>query len=494
MGTLVLRNELGSLETGLKDLKRSRLMGIQEYKDMYLAIEKHHRNLKLAHLTGQAKDLQVQAEQDTKFYQILLKMMNEVKLLRTGQQKDSLMKVFTWFKANKHTLHTGPHFGKSYQLKEASEVVKKAKGSTQQSSPKKSKVVTTEMAKEEEEKKPITRLESAEGMRRFFQSVTPSTQPNDPETPKNFFNFDLPSNKDYVNEYLTSRFFQAGEISGIGRPSTLETPSHRAYMNDQVPSDRTTAMERFINSPSLYDGPDLELQRLASSLGDLDDVPPELPSHHQEEEEHDSLDSQRYIESVTVDSRYQDEEDGFEVDESGPADIDMELPEMRRKLSREQTMSASFRAAVSAPTHEDQFSNLSTYIPKKMVHPIASLVNPHAQLAAMEARRAEEEYQASRENTGLSQRILSRSASAVPKSSSTPQTSTTYRPMTAVPSHPGSMNQWNTYTKDRSYGQEILRGNNLPPSLNLTAPPTGKNESAESRFVLMFDLATTYLH
>ena len=28
--------------------------------------------------------------------------------LRTGQQKDSLMKVFTWFKANKHTLHSGP--------------------------------------------------------------------------------------------------------------------------------------------------------------------------------------------------------------------------------------------------------------------------------------------------------------------------------------------------------------------------------------------------
>ena len=34
------------------------LMGIQEFKDMYSAIEKHHRNLKLAHLTGQAKDVQ----------------------------------------------------------------------------------------------------------------------------------------------------------------------------------------------------------------------------------------------------------------------------------------------------------------------------------------------------------------------------------------------------------------------------------------------------
>lgn len=50
-----------------------------------------------------------------------------------------------------------------------------------------------------------------------------------------------------------------------------------------------------------------------------------------------------------------------------------------------------------------------------MVHPIASLVNPHAQLAAMEAKRAEEEYQASRENTSLSHRILSRSSSGLYK-------------------------------------------------------------------------------
>lgn len=154
------------------------------------------------------------------------------------------------------------HFGKSYQLKEASDVVKKAQGSTRESSTRQSKVVTTEMAKEPEEKQMVTRLESAEGMRKFFQSVTPSTQPNEPDTPKHFFNLDLPSNKDYVNEYLASRFFQAGEMSGFGRPSTLDTPSNRAYMNDQVPSERTAAMERFINSPSLYDGPDVEVRQL----------------------------------------------------------------------------------------------------------------------------------------------------------------------------------------------------------------------------------------
>lgn len=272
---------------------------------------------------------------------------------------------------------------------------------------------------------------------------------------KNLFNLDLPSNKDYVNEYLTSRFFQAGEISGFGRPSTLDTPSNRNYMNDQVPSERTVAMERFINSPSLYDGPDVELQRLASSLGDVDEGHTELHPLPQEDGR-DSVESQRYIESVTVDSHYQDEDDeGFEIDESGPADIDMELPDIRRKLSREQTATTSFRAAMSAPTHGDQFSNLSTYIPKKMVHPIASLVNPHAQLAAMEAKRAEEEYQASRENTSLSHRILSRSSSAVPKSSATPQIPT-FRPVTAISSHPESLTHWKSYNKDMSYGQEIL--------------------------------------
>lgn len=43
-------------------------------------------------------------------------------------------------------------------------------------------------------------------------------------------------------------------------------------------------------------------------------------------------------------------------------------------------------------------------MPKKMIHPIASLVNPHAQLAAMEAQRAEEEYLSAREKASSSAR------------------------------------------------------------------------------------------
>lgn len=92
---------------------------------------------------------------------------------------------------------------------------------------------------------------------------------------------------------------------------------------------------------------------MASSLGDVDEGHTELQPLPQEDGRN-SVESQRYIESVTADSNYQDDDEGFEIDESGPADIDMELPDIRRKLSREQTATTSFRAAMSAPTHGDQ--------------------------------------------------------------------------------------------------------------------------------------------
>jgi len=33
------------------------LLGNTDFSDMYWAVERHHRDLKLAHLTGKAKDL-----------------------------------------------------------------------------------------------------------------------------------------------------------------------------------------------------------------------------------------------------------------------------------------------------------------------------------------------------------------------------------------------------------------------------------------------------
>lgn len=44
---------------------------------------------------------------------------------------------------------------------------------------------------------------------------------------------------------------------------------------------------------------------------------------------------------------------------------------------------------------------------------------------------------------------------AVPKSSATPQIPT-FRPVTAISSHPESLTHWKSYNKDMSYGQEIL--------------------------------------
>ncbi|XP_025085428.1 uncharacterized protein LOC112558893 isoform X3 [Pomacea canaliculata] len=107
-------NGLDVLESGLKSLKRSRLMIAQEYSDMIGAIELHHNSLRLAHLTGKAKDLVDQAQRDTRFYNILVKMLCELKEKRTGEQRQGLRKVYAWYQANKNALYSGPHFGKEH--------------------------------------------------------------------------------------------------------------------------------------------------------------------------------------------------------------------------------------------------------------------------------------------------------------------------------------------------------------------------------------------
>jgi hypothetical protein len=49
---------------------------------------------------------------------------------------------------------------------------------------------------------------------------------------------------------------------------------------------------------------------------------------------------------------------------------------------------------------------MSIALPKKMIHPIASLVNPHATLAAAEAKLAEQEYLQSRQDVYTPMRII----------------------------------------------------------------------------------------
>ncbi|XP_070198029.1 uncharacterized protein [Littorina saxatilis] len=117
---------LDDLEMGLRTLKRSKLLVTPEFKDMLFAVERHHNDLKLAHLTGKAKDLVDQAQRDTKFYNILVKMLCEIKEKRTGEQREGLRRVYTWYMANKHALYSGPRFGKEFMKQEAKEILVKA--------------------------------------------------------------------------------------------------------------------------------------------------------------------------------------------------------------------------------------------------------------------------------------------------------------------------------------------------------------------------------
>uniref|UniRef100_A0A2C9LQC9 Uncharacterized protein n=1 Tax=Biomphalaria glabrata TaxID=6526 RepID=A0A2C9LQC9_BIOGL len=114
------------IESGLNDLRRSQLMIIPEFKYMFGAIQKHHSDLKFAHITGKAKDLLDQAVLDTKFYNILIKMLCEVKQRRTGEQRAGLRQVYTWYQANKHVLYCGPRFGKDFMREQAKEILHKS--------------------------------------------------------------------------------------------------------------------------------------------------------------------------------------------------------------------------------------------------------------------------------------------------------------------------------------------------------------------------------
>ncbi|KAH9488790.1 hypothetical protein Btru_058787, partial [Bulinus truncatus] len=117
---------LQTIESGLNDLRRSQLMIIPEFKYMYGVIQKHHDDLKFAHITGKAKDLLDQAIRDTKFYNILIKMLCEVKQRRSGEQRAGLRQVYTWYMANKHNLYCGPRFGKEFMRDQAKEILQKS--------------------------------------------------------------------------------------------------------------------------------------------------------------------------------------------------------------------------------------------------------------------------------------------------------------------------------------------------------------------------------
>lgn len=53
----LLQNQNNVIESGLKSLRRSKLLKYAEFCEMFEAIEKHHKDVKLAHLLSQPVDI-----------------------------------------------------------------------------------------------------------------------------------------------------------------------------------------------------------------------------------------------------------------------------------------------------------------------------------------------------------------------------------------------------------------------------------------------------
>ena len=441
MGTMILQSQLGTLENGLKDLRKSRLMQIREFKDMYGAIENHHRDLRLAHLTGKAKDLMVQAHQDTRFYHILIKMMCEVKQTTSGKQKESLIKVHRWYTSNKHILHSGPRFGKQRNDSSSSKTLSGTSRvkilSAKRTKSAKSNISNKTKTVQHVPETPTVRLASADGSRNRIFCETPSARTESPY--KTVFDLDLlPSNQDYVNEYLSTNYYDEGNN---------KITSLQDFLND-LPGPSSRLSEYQTGSPVI--GQHFEIKKLPDSLDDSGDTPPGSPR----EDIDGSAVSPDYIDSLInyshkVDEQGYDDEEDIDIDVTIGAD-DSDMPESRRKLSRGRTPSTSFRRD---QVLSDQSSNMSIALPKKMIHPIASLVNPHATLAAAEAKLAEQEYLQSRQDVYTPMRIInSRQQSAQFRSQMT--TPVGVRPLSNTRAE--SLNQWKNFNKDYSYGQDIL--------------------------------------
>ncbi|CAH1778109.1 unnamed protein product [Owenia fusiformis] len=122
------RDQLSEMEKSLNVMKKSKMMNFADFKSMFGMIEIHHKDIKLAHLTGKSKDLMEQAYEDTQFFFILMKMLGEVSDdWSPVQQKQNLQKVNKWYMANKHILHCQPHFGKEHQLEKRKHIIEDAK-------------------------------------------------------------------------------------------------------------------------------------------------------------------------------------------------------------------------------------------------------------------------------------------------------------------------------------------------------------------------------
>ncbi|CAC5422787.1 unnamed protein product [Mytilus coruscus] len=312
--------------------------------------------------------------------------------------------------------------------------------------------------KQQEVETTTVRLASADGSKNRIFCETPSIRTESPYKTGTFDLDLLPSNQDYVNDYLSTNYLTEGDnkmsslqhfLNDLPGPSISETGSHLA-------------------------GQHFQIHKSPGSLGDSGDTPPGSPR----EDIDGSAVSPNYIDSlINYSHKNEDDDEGpeFEVEVTiGPDDSDMH--ESPRKLSRGRTPSASFRRD---QVLSDQSSNISIALPKKMIHPIASLVNPHATLAAAEAKRAEEEYMNSRQDVYTPLRPSRHTSAQIRSHMTTPVGG---RPLSNTRAE--NLNQWKNFNQDFSYGQDILGKLNFVgrsgTALDVRYSSHGQGESPEN--------------
>ncbi|XP_053398553.1 uncharacterized protein LOC123556357 isoform X5 [Mercenaria mercenaria] len=433
--------QLGLIEAGLKTLKNDKsLMSDAEFSDMYWAVERHHRDLRLAHLTGKAKDLMEQAEKDTKFYNILIKMLCEVKNLPRKKKKETVHKVHNWYVGNRHTLATGPRFGKSTPRSETRDGLKTDHVRTKSAklSYRSSKSATSTGRKQSNKENEATPREKdfkqfmsetrddVSSMHGVGESMNPPSEPASSRLSV------------FGNDFLTNRFM-------------MDLPSSKLSWHLDTPLGKTGT--EMVSSPTDWDCPDLELQRIGESSLSRPTFDEHFHASHpsvpnSSPQSHPGDGSPRSVGSGGSDGNASS---GVDV---GSADMMDFHSDVRRRLSHGVTSTCTGMQGMS----DDQSYTGGYGLPRKMVHSIASLVNPHAKLAESEARKMEQEY--------LREQIKEQ-MSATPHRTSNKNTSAKGPPdlsahipvlrTVSVSSNRGeNVKAFNSFKHDHLYGQDIL--------------------------------------
>ncbi|XP_052282684.1 uncharacterized protein LOC127879720 isoform X3 [Dreissena polymorpha] len=433
------KSQLGVIEAGLKTLKRDKnLLGDNEFSAMYHAVEKHHRELRLAHLTGKAKDVMEQAARDTKFYNILIKMLCEIKKLPSNKQKETLKKVHNWYVGNRHTLATGPKFGKEnrqydddtdtrggfMQSKTPTNKTPRrihSKSATSFSSYRSRKLnvwnaVSCKNDQEDCVHNPASGAkDNYSDIHGGDESVVPPSEPASSRLSTTFGG----------NDFLTDRFM-------------MELPSSKLSWNLESPLRKSPFdIPQFVTD---WDGADFDNVRESSlSQGTLDDP---FQADHQS----------------APNSSPQSARSGGSGDSSGPdvGSVDMMdfQSDARRRLSRGLTSSGGPGLEFSDNQSTETFG-----LQKRMVHSIASLVNPHAKLAENEAIRQEREYIREQTSAMSLRGQISRAQSSMSGKRQMTDLSAhipVLRAVSVASNKGDNLTAFNNFKNDHLYGQDIL--------------------------------------